>query len=342
MPVFPNRFSALPTGVSKPVPNIAVFDPDYVSPYTAQWSLGAEYQWFRNTSITISYLGVRGYHLQRTRDINLLPPVPTTVTDATNNPYTFLRFPGPGTGTTPQLRPFASFGRIWRFESTGNSLYHGLSIQVNKRFSQAFQLLAAFTYARAIDDNPDATVVVVGTDDARIVQNQLDVGDDRSVSVNHIKQRLVISSVWDVGDYARHLSNRIARAAFTGWSLAGIFTAQGGRPFSARVGVDLNNDANTSTDRYPGFGRNTLIGPGFLSLDPRITRNVHLHENARLQFIVEAFNVLNRKNFDRIQNTFWNVTGTFPTQKLALAPGFGTPQTTFEPRIIQLSAKIIF
>src|SRR5207244_4383246 len=101
-------------------------------PYTQQWSLGTEYQLFKDLSVAISYLGVKGTHLGRTRDINFNAPVPTTIRDDAGNTFTYQRF-----GT----RRFANFGRISQFESTGNSIYNGLTVQVTKRFAQNFQML---------------------------------------------------------------------------------------------------------------------------------------------------------------------------------------------------------
>lgn len=40
------------------------------------------------------------------------------------------------------------------FQTNGNSSYHGLAVQVNKRFSHHFQLLASYTFSKVIDDNP--------------------------------------------------------------------------------------------------------------------------------------------------------------------------------------------
>jgi len=41
-----------------------------VQPVTQQWSLNLERQFGRDYSVTLGYLGVRGEHLTRTRDIN--------------------------------------------------------------------------------------------------------------------------------------------------------------------------------------------------------------------------------------------------------------------------------
>jgi len=335
MPVYPARFSSLPTGVNTPAPNIYFFEPNYKSPYTEQWSFGVEYQLAKDTSVTIGYLGVKGTHLQRTRDINLLPPVPIAIHDGSGNGFVFLRFPG---------RRFTNFGRISEFESSADSIYNGLTISVNRRFSKGLQFLASYTFSKVIDDAPDGTSVVPfnGGDDGKMVQNPLNPSADRAVGVTNLRNRLVLSGIWDPGTYAGRISNSLVRSMLTGWSLSAILSAQSGSPYSAMAGADLNNDSNRFTDRAPGIGRNTFTGPNFISLDPRITREFRFREYARLKLIAEGFNILNRANFNNVRTTLYNVTGTFPNQSLTLAPGFGQPQGTFDPRILQLAAKIIF
>jgi hypothetical protein len=283
----------------------------------------------------MSYLGVKGTHLGRTRDINLLPPVPTTIRDDAGNTLSYLRF-----GT----RRFTNFGRISMFESTANSIYNGLTIQANKRFAKNFQMLASYTYSHTIDDVPDATSVVPANagDDAKIVQNTLNLRDDRASSVNDVRNRFVISGIWEVGGYAKTIQNKTSRAILSGWSVSAIFTAEDGRPYSALVGADLNNDGNRFTDRVPGIGRNTFVGPGFASFDPRITKEIRFHERARIQLIAEAFNAFNRANFSGINNTFYSLTGSGATATLVKNTAFGRPTTTTAPRIIQLAAKIVF
>jgi hypothetical protein len=264
-----------------------------------------------------------------------LPPIATPIQDASGNGFVFLRFPG---------RRFTNFGRISEFESSADSIYNGLTISINKRFNRGFQFLASYTYSKVIDDAPDGTSVVPfnGGDDAKMVQDPLNPSADRALGVTDIRNRLVLSGIWDLGGYAGKVSSAWARSLLTGWSFSGIFSAQSGSPYSAVVGADLNNDSNRFTDRVPGLGRNTFTGPNFYSLDPRITREFRFREYARLQLIAEGFNILNRANFTNVRNTLYNVSGTFPNQKLVVAPGFGQAQSTFDPRILQLAAKIVF
>ena len=81
--------------------------------------------------------------------------------------------------------------------------------------------------------------------------------------------------------------------------------------------------------------------PSAWSLDPRITRDVKLHERVKLQLIFEAFNIFNRFNLTSsgsIRTAQFSVTGG----QLVRQSNFGTVSGTANPRVIQLAAKIVF
>src|SRR5206468_5834040 len=130
-PTYPNILSASPTGVGRTI-DIYAFAPDYVQPLTHQWSLNLERQLGNDYALTLGYLGVRGEHLTRTRDINLFPPSPLSATLPDGSTTTILRYAGTG----PGLRPLSNFGRVSLFESGADSDYHGGFIQLTKRFAQ--------------------------------------------------------------------------------------------------------------------------------------------------------------------------------------------------------------
>src|SRR5262249_11295060 len=149
------------------------------------------------------------------------------------------------------------FDRIIAFESTADSIYHGLTVELNKRYARNFQLRGAYTWSKVIDTVPDATAVVPqGSDDAKYVQNPLNIRDDRAVGNNDVRHRLVVSGVWDLR-YGGSLSSA-AKGILEGWQLAAILTAQGGYPYTGLVNADLNNDGNNRSDRAPDLGRNTF------------------------------------------------------------------------------------
>jgi hypothetical protein len=330
---YPNFLPGIPSG--NRTPSLFVFANDFNNPRTQQWNLNIERQLGNNYAVTIGYLGVMAVHLPRTRDINLYPASDVTLPVQGGGAFTFSRF--------PTLRPDRNFGRIWLAESGAESIYHGGFIQLSKRFSSSFLLQTSYTWSHVIDDNPDATAVVFGTDDAKIVQNNLQPNLDRGNGNADIRHRFTFSGVWDL-NYVPNDGNRFLRALANGWEISTIATLQSGRPYTSTIGQipDLNNDGNLRDDRTPGQARNALRGPNFLNDDVRISRYFPLGtERVRLQLIGEAFNVTNRVNFISLRTTQYNYTGTgFVPLSTFLTPAPGN--ATSDPRILQLAAKIVF
>ena len=339
----PQPRCAPPTGGSSSPPTIFVFEPGYVQPFIQQASFGAEYEFARDFSVSVSWLGVRGTRLYRARDLNLNPATTTsTINVRGGSPVSFQVY---------GARPLTAFGRIQQFESTSRANYNGLALEVKKRMSRNFQFLASYTWSHALDDKPDATAVVPGgSDDAKIVQYSTNLRDDYGDGENDQRHRFVMSGIWQL-NYAKDL-NSIGRAILGGWELSGIFTAQTGQPVTGLVSADLNLDGNSRSDRFPLYGRNTFNLPKYVSLDPRVTKNVPITETVKFQFIFEAFNIFNRANIIAVNSTAFtrstSATACAPVTAPCLLPSaaFGTPAASvfspLTPRIIQLAGKIVF
>jgi len=293
----------VPTSATLPAPTILLFAKNYQQPYVEQYNLGLEYEVVRNLSVSIGYLGVHGVHVQRTRDINEpTTEVPTTITvPSTGQVLTFNKLTG--------SRPFTGFGRIFEFESNANSTYHGMILQVNRRFTHNFGMFGSYTWSHVIDDTPDATAVVPGTDDAKMAYDPNNIRLDRGNGSNDVRHRFILSGVWEL-NYAQGIHNRVLKTLAEGWQLTGILNAQSGEPYTALVNSDLNNDGNSRNERAPGFGRNTFNMPAIIALDPRVSRTIRFTERARLQLIAEAFNVLNHQNVTGVRTTFFAVGNT--------------------------------
>jgi outer membrane receptor protein involved in Fe transport len=349
VPKYPNILTA-PPGAAAP-PDIYVVDPKFKTARAQQFNLQTEMQVGRDASVTVGYLGVNATHLTRTRDINLLPslpvtgylcPTPAACTADQATPVTYYRHGGAGTAI---VRPNPAFGRVSLFESGANSIYHGVFIQYTRRFANNFQVLASYTFSKVIDSRPDNTAVVSGNsgDDAKLAQDTLLPNLDRAVGDAHIPHRFVFSGVWDI-NYA--LSNRspVVRQIVNHWQISMIAQAQSGRPYNALVTGDPNGDANSFNDRTPGVGRNTIIGPNFLDVDARLSRDIPLRgERLKLRLIGEAFNITNRANFTSTS------TPSIAATQYNFAGGFFRPTSNFlqriangDPRILQLAVKILF
>ena len=330
---YPAILSA-PPAVNR-TPNIFVFERDYEQPSTQQWSAQTEMRLAKDYSLTVGYLGVRGYHLTRSRDINLFPASPVT---STGSVLTFPRFQA--------ARPNSAFGRITLVESGADSRYNAVFFQLSKRFSHRYTLQTSYTVSKVTDTAPDATAVLPANagDDSKIAQNTLLPNLDKGLGDADTRQRFVASAAWDI-DYANGMKGP-ARYILGYWQLSTIVQAQSGRVFSARVNTDINNDGNFSSDRAPGTDRNSLRLPAFATADLRLSKEVPLgSERIRAKFLAEAFNVTNRTNVtgrNAIQYAITAPSATNPNFTAAPNGAFGAPTSSGEPRIFQLALKFTF
>jgi outer membrane receptor protein involved in Fe transport len=349
--VYPQILTAPPAGTAAN-PNLFLFAPDYVQPYTEQGRIGIEREVAKGLSVSATYLYYHGLFLTRTRDINLFAPVPFTRVGPDGVTYTFQRF------ASTTVRPISratglSYNRINLFESAGRSVYNGFAVQATQRLTHGFQFIAAYTYSKAKDDRPDQTAVVVGADDGKVGENPINAGAEYARSDTDLRHRFVFSPVYEWGTI-KWSDNAVAKALFSDYTFSTIAQFQSGAPYSALVAGDPNNDGNRSTDRLPGTVRNQFTSPAVYQFDMRLTRAIRLTEKMKIRLIGEAFNIFNRSNVVLVNNTFFNYSGgttgvlTAPTAVTA----FGTPRsfaspasgtTTFaSPRQIQLAIKFDF
>lgn len=342
-PVYPGRFDTLPAALAGLKQNVFVFAPDFQNPRVNQSSIGVEHALTSDLSLGVSYQYVTGHSLPRTIDANVGDStiVTTPVFDAAGTTQI---------GTVDHKvylssgRPFKNFNRVLEFQSNGRSKYNGLTLDLNKRYSDNFQARLAYTYSKARDNRPDATIVVAGVDDAREVQDSRNINDDYSFGDSDVRNRVVLSGVWNL-HYFDALQSATAHALLSGWSFAAIAAYQSGQPYTPIINGDFNNDLNRSNDRAPGFARNSLRLPSQISIDPRLTRDIHLFGDAHLQLIAEAFNITNRSNVSRVRNTY--ATYTPATNRLQLAAvnpinGFQSASAVTGPRTYQFAAKLLF
>ena len=345
---------APPAGFTSAPPSILLFASNYQQPYVEQYNTAVEYQVATDTSVTVAYTGVHGVHIQRTRDINVVNAPTVTTAVVAGQPGTTFTY-----NKYPTARSIPAFSRIFEFESNANSTYNGLTFEANKRFSHNFQVLASYTWSHVIDDRPDATAVVPGTDDGKMVYDPLHIALDRASGDTDVRNRFIFSGVWQLDSYTRNMP-RYARAIAGGWELAGVFNAQSGQPYTAVVNTDLNNDFNSRNERAPGTSRNQFRLPAIYTVDPRIIKNIGVTEHAKLQLIAEAFNLFNHQNITSAKNTLYatSTTACGTTTSTCLVPqtlANGAGVNTFGlasaasisgqgnvGRVLQLAAKISF
>ncbi len=213
-------------------------------------------------------------------------------------------------GTLPDGRPI--FGRYdptiltnFVVESTGNSFYHALVLQVEKRFRRNWSINTHYTFSKAIDDVSDF-------DPDFAPNNQLDIRAERALSTFHQQHRVVFSGVFQT--LSAPNGTGWIRKATGGWTFSPIASANSFRPFNILTGYDNMGDGQVNTHRPLGAGRNIGIGPNFFSIDARAARAIQLRSDSgwRIQLIADVFNILNRTNFEAVNN----IVGSTPLSAL--------------------------
>jgi Carboxypeptidase regulatory-like domain/TonB dependent receptor len=358
---------SLPVGFTQGVTHdVSAFAPNFVTPRVQQASLTLEKDVADHTTVTLSLLNVRGQHLIRALDVNLLPPSAATypIFDSTGSifqggTYTIDSF---ATWTlTPTLdcpfppcinplgRPIAQLGEIDEFQSAAYSDYNGATLSINRRMAQGLYLRLSATYARALDDGQDALVA----GQPATVQNSYNPNAERGPSVTD--QRLRVVAAVSAEPRPFHREHELLGRYFNDWKVSSIFTYGSGRPVTATVTGDPNQDGNDLNDRLPGYSRNGFTGPDYATEDLRLTRKFELRQHVRLEFVAEAFNLFNRDN-QRVAITSNGLVTTasyfVPSSVTANAqpfPGYYTlpsnfmkPNAAFAPRQIQVGLKVVY
>ncbi|HYH00023.1 MAG TPA: TonB-dependent receptor [Terriglobales bacterium] len=237
--------------------------------------------------------------------------------------------------------------------SNGSSVYHGLSVNLRKRFATNYEFLASYTWSHAIDDSTDLESPLQPA-------NNLRPDLERSNSTFDQRHRFIFSSVITTG---RLSGNGFVSKLFSDWTFAPVIEIGSGRPFNIIVGGDRNFDFSTGTDRPlavgpdtprnacgdvavasryspTGFlqppcfrngtfqgtiGRNAGTRPYNLFTDLRVSRTIRITERVGLEAIADAFNIINRFNVADV-NPIWT--------------DAGRPTAAFDPRQFQFALKL--
>ncbi len=273
--------------------------------------------------------------------------------------------PQPGPGMINTRRPYQGWGAITMYGPFGAAMYNGLQMKMEKRLSGGLTFLISYSYAKALDD---ADSINLSTSGGGVQpQNPQNLKAEWAPGYNDVRQRLVASYVYELpfGKGKRWMTNanRALEGIAGGWQINGIWSAQGGLPFTIQSPTDTSNTGSPNirpnatgqptmlpADQrsiyqwinpaafvlptgyaYGNVGRNTGVGPGVNNWDLSAFKNFRFTERPiMLQFRAELFNSLNHPNFGLPGRTFNTATfGVIST-------------TTTSNRDVQFALKFIF
>lgn len=136
-------------------------------------------------------------------------------------------------------------------ESSGNSLYNGLTVSLTKRFSKHFQLISSWTYSHAIDDSTDLQTLLEPQDNNL---PQLERGN----STFDQRHRWITSAVF-LSPY-KTSDQSFLHKFFADFVVSPIMEIASGRPYTVLTGTDTNLDFSSETDR-PSVVTTGLVPP---------------------------------------------------------------------------------
>lgn len=334
-------------------------DPSFTNPYTHSFDLAVEQELPGHLSLTVAYVGTRGMRLPYFIDANQ----PHTTLTRT---YTVQNTVGGPTSTVTVpfyantlARPSPNDNGILVGYSGINTWYHSGAFTVRKPLSHGVEILANYTWAKAIDGGqvPGQFGTFNGTDTILDPFNLKNPGSLSEYARSDLDMRgRFVGSIVFAPKVA--INNSILRYAANGWTIAGTATEQTGLPLTAGMsasaaggieggatGGAVGNSPSPSSGRAPQFRRNAFPSNGIRNVDARVSRDVVLYENIKMQFFVEAFNVANRRQITGFNTTAYQYSGTTSIVPFTSTP-FGSPSSTsstlYGPRQLQFTAKLYF
>ena len=249
------------------------------------------------------------------------------------------------------------FGDMDANYSNGSSVYHGLTANLRKRFSNHYEFLASYTWSHAIDDSTDLQSTLTP-------QDSYFPGLDRSTSLFDQRQRFVFSGVYETGKLT---GSGFAGKLFSNWTFAPLIEFGSGRPFNIITAGGDNLQLSSLTSRPNTFetpactaignavvkskfsptgvfqepcilgfngtlasldgnlGRNAGITPWTVFNDLRVAKTVYFGERFNMDLMVDMFNIANVYNVAAVSPLFTNA---------------GQATAAYDPRQFQFALKL--
>jgi hypothetical protein len=310
-------------------PSIFTADPNLQTSRSEIASAGVERLITNNLTASATFLFARGVRLSRIRNVNLPPPVVLTPSNAAS-----LGIPNPfpqqlGRLVFPPARLSSQFDDIYQWENHAGSVYHGLSLSLNRRLSNEISFSGSYTFSKAIDDASDFN---------EQPENPYSLHADRALSSNDQRHRFVFSGTFDLpfaDEEEGKKSSGVIAKLFGNIEAAPILIIGSGRPVNPLTGFDANrSDAFPLSSRPLGFGRNSLVIPSQVQFDLRVLKFFKIGEHGKLDFVAESFNVLNHTNVVALNQFYGPENSPIPV--------FTTPNKAGIPRQLQFSLDFEF
>jgi hypothetical protein len=326
---------------------LRALDPATRPGYSQNWNFTVERQVFKDTAVTISYVG--NHFLNNLSRYNANPA---------------LYGPGASTSNTNSRRLYPGFAGITLGASISHGNYHGLQTQITKRAARGLTILANYTWSKAMDiDSTGAFGAALGAAPKDPFNFKLSTGPADFDLTHQAK----IAAIYDLPKLNRGPSALLHAA--NGWQINSMVLARTGYPFTCQSGVDnsLSNVGNDTCDQidpqssrpaganpmqmwfntsafaanaigtFGNSGRNALRQPGTVNVNASAFRMFRVTEKVQAEFRVEAFNAFNHASL-----RLFKITNAYSSAQTRTSPTFGKITAAMDPRLMQVALKLRF
>jgi trimeric autotransporter adhesin len=283
--------AGFPIDPAATISNTFALDPNYKLSYAQQWNLDIQTQIKRIYSLSVTYNGSKGTQL----DIRRAP-----VRNSSSTNFTYLT-------------------------NGGNSIYHGLAVQLSRRYSHGVNISGSYTLSKTIDDG------------SSIAQDDAHLAAERALSSQDQRHNFSTNFTYElpVGKNRMFLAASSAKVLnfAAGWTFNGTFSMATGNPLNpsytssngsiatgsfynslrpditgAEISLPksertLRQFFNTAAFNIPAgqFGtasRNCITGPGQINLNLSVRKSFTLDDNnRRVDLSWQVQNLLNHPNW---------------------------------------------
>jgi len=370
-------------------PGVVEFAPEFRNPEVHQGVAALEESLPGHVQVTASAMVSLGRRLPVSIDTNFDPSVnPGTVTygviDGTGTgpikttqitvPF-YASWPSPTSPTGFTGRMNSNYQQISEIMSRSNSTYEAAMIKVARFGRRGLSLHGHYTYAHAMDWNPNESTTVAGSD----VLAPTDFGMEYGTSDLDMRHSAAVMTMYQS---PWKLRGGMGRAA-NGWMLSWIGQFRSGMPYTMRTSGSLAEEFDATTGAAivglgPGMngsggdnrvygvgedghiyniGRNTYRYPATWKADLRLSKSFDLGAMRKLELLVESFNLFNHQNVTELETTGYylepgSLDGTLPTLNFltglkANTTAFGKPLNVnatnfYRERQVQLGVRMRF
>ena len=321
---------------------VSMLDPVFKHPTAWNWNFTVQRQIPWSATIEVAYVGRAAYYLPRNRNLNSLRLGTVQANPGVN---------------TDALRPYQGFGQINFNENAAQSNYHGMQVQLDRRFHSGLGFGVAYTFSKAIS-NADSK--------SEVLPNPFDPRGYRGPASTDRTQVLVFNYVYDIpllkGNHG------LLGRTLGGWEVSGVSQFQSGAPLNVLGSVDQagvgpgngsqpwNNNGSSPSISSQAFsfsnadknywfnpavftlpapgtfgsaGKGIIRGPSSQIWNIGLRKNFAVREKMRFQLRGEAFNFMNHPNWSNPTTT-------------ATSAAFGKVQAKTGNRDVQVAARLEF